>query len=100
MFDFLAGIFGIEDEPTTRKGRRVPLQVFLKAYVTAAKNGGNSIDVANELGITPQAVRQRASKLIKQGVKLPQLGNVARNVSVDKANEMIESLEGDFCQLD
>lgn len=93
MFDFLAGIFGIDDEPTTRKGKRIPLQVFLKAWVNAAKNNGNSIDVAKELGITPQAVRQRASKLIKQGVKLPQLGNVARNVTVQEANEIIESLE-------
>lgn len=95
MFDFLAGIFGVKDEPVSRKGTRVPLAVFLKAYVNAVKNGGNSVTVADELGITPQAVRQRASKLIREGVKLPKLANVARNVTtVEEANEIIDSLDG------
>ena len=79
-FDFEA-IFGdVGDEPK-KKGVRIPRQVFLKCYVDVASKGGNSVDVANELGISPQAVRQRTGKLLRQGVKLPKLGNICRKDS-------------------
>jgi hypothetical protein len=91
MFDFLGAIFGFGDEPKS-KGVRIPLQVFLKSYVDIARKGGNSVDVANELGISPQAVRQRAGKLLRQGVKLPKLGNICRRDSAAEANEIIEAL--------
>ena len=91
MFDFLGAIFGFGDEPKS-KGVRIPLQVFLKSYVDVARKGGNSVDVANELGISPKAVRQRASKLIRQGVKLPKLGNICRRDTVSEANNIIETL--------
>jgi len=91
MFDFLGAIFGLGDEPKS-KGVRIPLQVFLKSYVDVARKGGNSVDVANDLGISPQAVRQRAGKLIRQGVKLPKLGNICRSDLVAEANKIVETL--------
>jgi hypothetical protein len=91
MFDFLGAIFGLGDEPKS-KGVRIPLQVFLKSYVDVARKGGNSVDVANDLGVSPQAVRQRAGKLIRQGVKLPKLGNICRSDLVAEANKIVETL--------
>ena len=70
--DFSDFILGGETEPAEKKNKRIPLDVFLKAIVLAVKNGGNSISVANELGITPQAVRQRCHKLRAKGAPVPQ----------------------------
>jgi hypothetical protein len=79
-FDILKEMLSFGNEPKG-KGVRIPLKVFLKSYVDIAHKGGNSVDVANELGISPQAVRQRVSKLLCQGIKLPKLGNICRNVT-------------------
>lgn len=73
--DFLENIQCIKSEGNSV---RISLQKFLAKYVEVSQNGGNSIDVAKELGISPQAVRQRASKLLNKGVKLPRLGNICR----------------------
>lgn len=75
-FDFGEGFF--EDNNNTHKSGRTSLKTFLTTYVLISKKGGNSVDVARELGISPQAVRQRVGKLILQGVKLPKLGNICR----------------------
>jgi predicted transcriptional regulator len=70
--DFSDFILGGETETIQKKNKRIPLEVFLKSIVEAVKNGGNSITVANELGITPQAVRQRCHKLRAKGAPVPQ----------------------------
>jgi len=70
--DFSDFILGGETEATQKKNKRIPLDVFLKSIVEAVKNGGNSISVANELGISPQAVRQRCHKLRAKGAPVPQ----------------------------
>ena len=70
--DFSDFSLGGEDETTQKKNKRIPLDVFLKSIVEAVKNGGNSISVANELGISPQAVRQRCHKLRAKGAPVPQ----------------------------
>lgn len=76
--DFLEDIQCIKSEGKEAISVRISLQKFLAKYVEVSQNGGNSIDVAKELGISPQAVRQRASKLLNKGVKLPRLGNICR----------------------
>ena len=68
--DFILEDISVED--IKRKNKRIPLDVFLKTIVDAVKNGGNSISVANELGISPQAVRQRCHKLRAKGAPVPQ----------------------------
>jgi predicted ArsR family transcriptional regulator len=68
----LGGFDYDDDNEDLHKKKRVSLDVFLKAIVEAVKNGGNSISVANELGISPQAVRQRCHKLRAKGAKVPQ----------------------------
>jgi polysaccharide deacetylase 2 family uncharacterized protein YibQ len=71
--------YGFEEESVVNsKANRVSLKDFLQAYVSVAKKNGNSVDVANMLGISPQGVRQRVGKLILQGIKLPKLGNICR----------------------
>jgi len=70
--DFSDFILGGETETAQKKNKRIPLEVFLKSIVEAVKNGGNSISVANELGISPQAVRQRCHKLRAKGAPVPQ----------------------------
>lgn len=86
-FDIFAEISSFGDEPKV-KGTRIQRRVFLKTYVDIACNGGNSVDVASELGISPQAVRQRVGKLIRQGVKLPKLGNICRRDTAKFNNEV------------
>jgi len=78
IFEFLDSIEPIETLVDSKKSTRISLKSFLKVYVEISNKGGNSIDVANELGISPQGVRQRASKLICKGVKLPKIGNSCR----------------------
>lgn len=73
-------IFSILDGVSVDKPSKsqVTLKEFLTTYVEVCREGGNSVDVANKLGISPQGVRQRASKLVNKGIKLPKLGNTCR----------------------
>lgn len=77
-----------------RSSTRISLSEFLRTYVDIVRQGGNSIDVAKELGISPQGVRQRAGKLIKMGVKLPKLGNICRKQLSEKAEKHHEDIQG------
>ena len=81
-FDDLDSFFNLSDisEEESGKSTRVNLKDFLAAYINAVRNGGNSISLAMSLGISPQAVRQRTSKLIAKGVSLPKLGNTCRKI--------------------
>ena len=56
---------------TTKK--HVDVKRFLRAYVSATKNGGNQSDVARELGCTAANVCTRLKRLKEAGVKLPKL---------------------------
>jgi hypothetical protein len=67
-----------EESIVNSKANRVSLKDFLKVYISVVAKNGNSVDVANMLGISPQGVRQRVAKLILDGVKLPKLGNICR----------------------
>lgn len=74
--------FGISDSINFSKDSctktRISLKEFLTTYVEVSREGGNSVDVANKLGISPQGVRQRVAKLIKKGIKVPKLGNICK----------------------
>lgn len=70
--DFSFDLDSNSEPPVKKKNKRISLEVFLKHVVEGTKNGGNSISIAKELGITPQAVRQRCHKLRNQGVPVPQ----------------------------
>jgi len=72
MFDIELSFDDDDHDDLPKKNKRISLDVFLKSIVEAVKNGGNSISVANELGISPQAVRQRCHKLRAKGAKVPQ----------------------------
>jgi predicted transcriptional regulator len=80
MFDDIEDLIDSIEFVSCKKSR-ISLQDFLKVYVEVSNSGGNSIDVAKKLGITPQGVRQRAGKLIAKGAKLPKLGNICRKES-------------------
>lgn len=75
IFDILDNV-SIANISTSKN--RISLKEFLTTYVEVSREGGNSVDVANKLGISPQGVRQRVTKLVKKGINLPKLGNICR----------------------
>ena len=53
---------------------RIPVEQFVKAYMTAARDGLTRDDVAEALGVTVNTVYLRANELQRKGVPLPALG--------------------------
>jgi len=58
---------------------------FVKAWARVFREGGNVQDVANLLGCSYAGARNKAEKLIKSGVPLPELKKYRKRKEIDVA---------------
>ncbi len=62
---------------------------FVDAWLKAHAKGMNQSELAEELGLTRQAVSQRAHKMKKEGVNLPRLNSIP----VEELNRKLNAVE-------
>ena len=68
---------------------KVTAERFIEVWAGAVKNGHNLTWVARQLGIGETPVRQRAERMRKQGVKLPELAKY-RASDAKRLNRIME----------
>ena len=66
---------------------------FIEIWMETMKEGGYQEQVAQKLGMTRQAVSQRAGRMRKQGVKLPEFNRVWQSSLRGKSKELNNLIE-------
>jgi hypothetical protein len=77
------------------KRPRINDEKFVKAWMTAAAEGGTQKDVAEELGCTQGGVASKFKKMAKDGVDLPPLKagtGKGKKTDVEGLNALIKSM--------
>jgi hypothetical protein len=66
---------------------------FIKVWARAHRDGGSLQDVADEIGCSYAGAKNKAEKLVEDGVKLPELkrGRGPKKRDVDALNALIKA---------
>lgn len=82
---------GGDMNPRTKRGRYLNDEQFVRAYMAAS----NLRELADSLGLQPQSVYVRATRMRKEGIKLPKIFGHRPEGRVDAMNKLISSLTQD-----
>lgn len=70
-------------------------ELFVKTWIEAAKQGHNTVWIAEQLQLNQAFVRNRAETLRKRGVKLPNLPRRRSIISEENISVLNKLIEGE-----